>query len=74
MGISDIFDIEKSDLSGLLENNERLKISEAIHKAFIEVDEDGTEVKFFYLFIFESIFPNFYIIFIRFFSSQTRLK
>lgn len=47
MGISDIFDISKSNLSGLLENNEQLKISKAIHKAFIEVDEDGTEVRVF---------------------------
>lgn len=43
MGISDIFDADKADLSGLLESKEPLSVSDAVHKAFIEVDEDGTE-------------------------------
>lgn len=43
MGMSDIFDAQKSNLSGLLESGASLSVSEAIHKAFIEVDEEGTE-------------------------------
>lgn len=42
MGISDIFETGKSNLSGLLENSAPLSISDAIHKAFIEVNEKGT--------------------------------
>lgn len=42
MGMSDIFDADKANLSGLLESNQPLHIAEAIHKAFIEVDEEGT--------------------------------
>lgn len=43
MGITEIFDAKKADLSGLLESEEPLAVSDAIHKAFIEVDEEGTE-------------------------------
>lgn len=43
MGISDIFDSSKADLSGLLESRVPVSVSDAIHKAFIEIDEDGTE-------------------------------
>lgn len=42
MGISDIFEDGKSNLSGLLEDSEPLSISDAIHKAIIEVNEKGT--------------------------------
>lgn len=41
--MADIFDSAKANLSGLLDGNEPLVISDAIHKAFIEVDEKGTE-------------------------------
>lgn len=42
MGMADIFDIDKADLSGLLESNEDLYVAQAIHKAFIAVNEKGT--------------------------------
>lgn len=41
--MSDLFDAGESNLSGLLESSEPLSISDAIHKAFIEVNESGTE-------------------------------
>lgn len=41
--MADIFDAVRADLSGLLENSDGVSISKAIHKAFIEVDEKGTE-------------------------------
>ena len=45
MGMADVFDLEKADLTGMakLEPNENLFISAAFHKAFVEVDEKGTE-------------------------------
>lgn len=43
MGISEIFDPTKADLSGLLESKQQLSVSDAVHKAFIEVDEVGVE-------------------------------
>lgn len=33
----------KSDLSGLLKTGTDLKVSTAVHKAVIEVNEDGSE-------------------------------
>lgn len=33
----------KSDLSGLLKADTELKVSKAVHKAVIEVNEDGSE-------------------------------
>lgn len=42
MGISEIFG-DKADLSGLLEGGDALTISKAVHKAYIEVNEEGTE-------------------------------
>lgn len=41
MGITSIFN-NNADLSGLLENIKNLKVTDAIHKAYIEVDEFGT--------------------------------
>lgn len=40
--MNEMFD-DLADFSGLLETPEHLKVSQAIHKAFIEVDENGTE-------------------------------
>lgn len=34
---------DRADLSGLLESKAPLKVSEVITKAFIEVNEEGTE-------------------------------
>lgn len=39
----EMFDKQKANLSGLLEFEEHLHVSDVIHKAFIEVNEDGTE-------------------------------
>lgn len=44
MGITDIFDEGKANLGGLLESGKRETISKTIHKAVIEIDEEGTEV------------------------------
>ncbi|KAK9874759.1 hypothetical protein WA026_005569 [Henosepilachna vigintioctopunctata] len=43
LGIKKPFDGDESDLSGILENKERLVISDVIQKAFINVTETGTE-------------------------------
>lgn len=43
MGIAEVFVEGTANLSGLLENNKPLFVSEAVHKAFIEVTEVGTE-------------------------------
>ncbi|XP_023217365.1 leukocyte elastase inhibitor A-like [Centruroides sculpturatus] len=42
MGITDLFDPTKADLSGI-NNNRDLYVDEVIHKAFIDVNEEGTE-------------------------------
>ncbi|XP_052750959.1 antichymotrypsin-2-like isoform X2 [Galleria mellonella] len=41
--VTDIFDINKSDLSGILKSQEKLGVSAALQKANIKVDETGTE-------------------------------
>lgn len=43
LGMSEMFDESKADLSGLLETAKRLKVSQVVHKAFIDVNEKGTE-------------------------------
>ncbi len=42
MGMEDVFDEQKVNLSGMSPNND-LVVSEVIHKAFVEVNEEGTE-------------------------------
>lgn len=42
MGMTDMFS-NYADLSGLSESGQPLKVSKIIHKAFIEIDEKGTE-------------------------------
>ncbi|KAL1006325.1 hypothetical protein UPYG_G00070830 [Umbra pygmaea] len=42
MGMTDAFDHSKSDLSGMSPNND-LVLSKVVHKAFVEVNEEGTE-------------------------------
>ncbi|XP_055317899.1 antichymotrypsin-2-like isoform X3 [Sitodiplosis mosellana] len=43
MGMSDMFSKSNADLSGLLESPEPLYVSNVVHKAFIEVNEEGSE-------------------------------
>ena len=45
MGMPDAFDLKKADFSGMadIKKSEPLYISEAIHKAFVDVNEEGTE-------------------------------
>uniref|UniRef100_A0A8C1XPC7 Leukocyte elastase inhibitor n=1 Tax=Cyprinus carpio TaxID=7962 RepID=A0A8C1XPC7_CYPCA len=42
MGMVDVFSLQKVNLSGMSPNND-LVVSEVIHKAFVEVNEEGTE-------------------------------
>ncbi|XP_039544848.1 leukocyte elastase inhibitor-like isoform X2 [Pimephales promelas] len=42
MGMKDVFDLQKVNLSGMSSNND-LVLSKVIHKAFVEVNEEGTE-------------------------------
>ncbi|XP_036598164.1 serpin B12 isoform X2 [Trichosurus vulpecula] len=42
MGITDVFDEAKSDLSGM-SSSPNLYLSKAVHKTFVEVNEDGTQ-------------------------------
>ncbi|XP_050986639.1 leukocyte elastase inhibitor-like isoform X2 [Labeo rohita] len=42
MGMEDVFDLQKVNLSGMSPNN-NLVVSKVIHKAFVEVNEEGTE-------------------------------
>lgn len=42
LGMSEIFS-DNANLRGLLETGEQLKVSDVVHKTFIEVDERGSE-------------------------------
>ncbi len=42
MGMEDVFDEQKVNLSGMSPNND-LVVSKVVHKAFVEVNEVGTE-------------------------------
>lgn len=42
IGLGDIFE-DSADFSGMLESPEPLHVSKVIQKAFIEVNEEGTE-------------------------------
>uniref|UniRef100_A0A8C1Q293 Serpin B6 n=1 Tax=Cyprinus carpio TaxID=7962 RepID=A0A8C1Q293_CYPCA len=42
MGMEDVFNLQKVNLSGMSSNND-LVVSKVIHKAFVEVNEEGTE-------------------------------
>jgi serpin B len=43
MGMSSAFDPDAADLTGMLAESEDLYIQTALHKAFVEVNEEGTE-------------------------------
>jgi serpin B len=43
MGMTEPFDAAKANFRGMTDNPEGLFISRVIHKAFVEVDEEGTE-------------------------------
>ncbi|XP_029645070.1 serpin B11-like isoform X2 [Octopus sinensis] len=43
LGLSDIFDPRKADLSGMTDSENNIYASEMFHKAFVNVDEKGTE-------------------------------
>lgn len=42
MGINELFG-QNADLSGIFKSKEPMYVSKANHKAFIEIDEQGTE-------------------------------
>lgn len=43
MGMAEMFDENKAKLGGLLTADEQLYVSKVVHKAFIEVNEEGSE-------------------------------
>jgi serpin B len=43
MGMTDVFDAQRADLSGMDGKKGTLFISDVFHKAFVDVNEEGTE-------------------------------
>jgi len=43
MGMKEPFDMGKANFTGMADAKERLAISEVLHKAFVDVNEEGTE-------------------------------
>lgn len=43
LGMSEMFDQEKANFSGIFEGNESMCVDKVIQKAFIEVNEEGAE-------------------------------
>lgn len=43
LGVTDVFSEDRADLSGMHTGTERLCVTTAVHKAFVEVNEEGTE-------------------------------
>lgn len=43
MGMAEMFDEEKADFSGITDGPEKLYVSKIYHKAFVDVNEEGTE-------------------------------
>lgn len=43
LGLGVIFDKNKANFSEIAESSEQLYVSQAVQKAFIEVNEEGTE-------------------------------
>lgn len=42
MGLTEMFDIS-ADLGGIFDPEKQLKVSEVVHNAVIEIDEEGSE-------------------------------
>lgn len=40
----DMFDSQSASFDGMLERNEQIYVSDVIHKAIIDINEDGAEV------------------------------
>ena len=43
MGLVDMFDEKKANFSGIFDSASQLSIDEGYHKAYVEVNEQGTE-------------------------------
>ena len=43
MGATDMFNMDKADFTGITSDSEKIFVSHVIHKAFVEVNEKGTE-------------------------------